>query len=171
MYSGTNLWMTVQGNLCHQKSVFPILFLHRFNHPIIMLWVAVSTLLLAIPGIPPHSPYRLNLLDSKVAKYDENNFWDHQATAVQYSSCCKVPFQIPSTIPATTMCLPLSTAHLPLSRIRPHFWNQSCYFYQLSGLLVECQPWDWDIVGLNPKRVIPKTLKWYPLCPCLTFST
>lgn len=83
----------------------------------------------------------------------------------------KVPFQIPSTTPATAMCLPLSTAHLPLSTIRPHFWNQSCYFYQLSGLLVECQPWDWDIVGLIPKRVIPKTMKWYPLCPCLTFST
>lgn len=62
----------------------------------------MSTLLLAIPGIPPHSPYRLNLLDSKVAKYDENNFWDHQATAVQYSSCWTTPPGLPSFKVRTT---------------------------------------------------------------------
>lgn len=107
--------------------------------------------------------------NSAVLKYEQPN--QLMTPLLSQVKSFKVPFQIPSTTPATAMCLPLSTAHLPLSRIRPHFWNHSCYFYQLSGLLVECQPWDWDIVGLIPKRVITKTIKWYPLCPCLTFST
>lgn len=41
----------------------------------------------------------------------------------------------------------------------PSKLNGSMKYYQLSGLVLECLFGDWEVEGLIPGRVIPKTIK------------
>ena len=54
---------------------------------------------------------------------------------------------------------------------RQIYYNELCptstmLFTPPGGLVVERSPGVWEVVGLIPSWVIPKTLKWYLTLPC-----